>query len=85
MSDRAGNAFLSQFIEMRKGLPAQNPSAAAAVAAQMPASKKAKKTSKKQVFTDAGVDSIIEHKPNRKAVEEWLQDLCARLTAEKMN
>lgn len=84
MSDRAGNAFLSQFIEMRRGMAAQNPSAAAAVAAQMPASKKAKKTSKKQVFTDGGVQNIIEHKPGRKEVMEYFQKRCDELTAEKM-
>ena len=83
MSGR-GNEFLSQFIEMRRGIAAQNPSAAAAVAAQMPASKKAKKTSKKQVFTDAGAESIIEHKPGLKQVMEWLQAECDRLTGEKM-
>lgn len=78
------NEFLSQFIEMRKGIAATNPSAAAAVAAQMPASKKAKKTSKKQVFTDTGYESIIEHKPGRKEVMEYFQKRCDDLTAEKM-
>lgn len=84
MSSGRGNDFLAQFIEMRRGIAATNPSAAAAVAAQMPASKKAKKTSKKQVYTDSGVESIIEHKPGRKEVMEWLQKRCDDLTMEKM-
>ena len=79
-----GNEFLSQFIEMRKGIAATNPSAAAAVAAAAPASKKAKKTSKKQVFTDCGVENIIEHKPGRKEVMEYFQKRCDDLTTEKM-
>ena len=79
-----GNEFLSQFIEMRKGIAATNPSAAAVVAAQMPASKKFKKSSRKQAFTDTGVDSLVEHKPGRKQVEEYFQDKCNKLTEEKM-
>ena len=78
------NAFLAQFIEMRRGIAATNPSAAQAVAAQMPASKKAKKPSKKQSFTDAGVDNIIEHKPGKKEVMEYFQKRADELTAEKM-
>lgn len=78
------NDFLSQFIEMRRGISAQNPSAAAAVAAQMPASKKAKKTSKEQAFTDGGVEGIIEHKPVKKLVMEYLEKRCGELTAAKM-
>jgi membrane protease subunit (stomatin/prohibitin family) len=80
-----GNEFLSQFIEMRKGIAATNPSAAAAVAAAAPASKKAKKTSKKQVFTDCGVENIIEHRPGRKEVEEYFQKRCDDLTTEVMS
>lgn len=80
-----GNDFLAQFIEMRKGIAATNPSAAQAVAAQMPASKKAKKSSKKQSFTDGGVQSIIEHKPGRKDVMEYLQKRCDELTVEVMS
>jgi len=83
MSDRA-NAFLSQFIEMRRGIAAQNPSAAQAAAAQMPKSKKTKKTSSKQAFTDGGIQGIIEHKPGKKEVMEFLQKRCDELTAEKM-
>ena len=79
-----GNDFLTAFIEMRKGIAAQNPSAAQAVAAQMPASKKAKKTSAKQAFTDSDVAGIIEHKPVKKLVMEWLQKRCDELTAAKM-
>ena len=79
-----GNEFLAQFIEMRRGVAAQNPSAAQAAAAQMPASKKAKKTSAKQAFTDGGVQDIIEHKPVKKLVMEWIQKRCDELTAAKM-
>lgn len=79
-----GNDFLAQFIEMRRGVAAQNPSAAQAVAAQMPASKKAKKTSAKQAFTDGGAQAIIEHKPGKKDVMEYIQKRCDELTAAKM-
>lgn len=79
-----GNDFLTQFIEMRRGIAAQNPSAAQAAAAQMPASKKAKKTSAKQAFTDGGVQDIIEHKPVKKLVLEYLQKRCDELTSAKM-
>ena len=69
---------------MRRGIAAQNPSAAAVVAAQMPESKKAKKTSPKQVFTETGVEAIIEHKPPKKEVLEYFQKRCDELTAKKM-
>ena len=76
------NDFLAQFMEMRRAIPPAT--AAQAVAAQMPASKKAKKLSKQPLYSEGGVASIIEHKPGRKAVEEFLQDKCNKLTAEKM-
>ena len=76
------NAFLRQFIEMRKSI-APNPMAT--VAAAPPASKKAKKTSKAQVYTEGGLQEIIETKPGKKHLEEYFQKMCNELTAEKMN
>lgn len=75
------NDFLRQFIEMRKTI-APNPMAA--VAAAPPASKKAKKTSKTQVYTEGGIQEIIDTKPGKKHVEEYFQKRCNDLTAEKM-
>ena len=80
MSGRT-NEFLKQFLEMRKSL-APGPMASANVA---PVTKKAKKTSSKQVFTDSGLRRILEEKSPRKEVEEYLQKCCNDLTAEKMS
>jgi len=59
--------------------------AAQVVAAQMPPSKKAKKLSKKPAYSEAGVQNIIEHKPGRKEVEDYLQSKCNELTSHKMS
>ena len=84
MSGRT-NEFLKAFIEMRQsvapsGPAAQNPSASKA----LPASKKAKKTSVRQQYSDEGLQGIIEHKPPKKDVAEYLQDMCNKQTASKM-
>ena len=84
MSGRT-NEFLKAFIEMRQsivpsGPAAQNPSASKA----LPASQKAKKTRVRQQYSDEGIQGIIEHKPPKKDVMDYFQDLCNKLTAEKM-
>lgn len=78
------NEFLKQFIEMRKGMtPAPGTKSVAAVDA-LPKSKKAKKTGPRQEVLETGLQHIIESKPGRKDVEEYLQDMCNKLTASKM-
>jgi hypothetical protein len=79
MSGR-NNEFLKQFVEMRKGI-APGPMAASTV---LPQSKKGKKISKAQVVTDSGLQRIMEEKPPRKDVEEYLQKRCHDLTNSKM-
>ena len=74
--------FLKNFIEMRKSL-APSPMARAAVTAE-PTSKKAKRTTKHQVFTDSGLQRIIEEKSPKKEVEDYFQKMCDELTATKM-
>ena len=77
------NDFLRQFIEMRKAI-APNGAMAARVD-PTPASKRAKKTSTSaQKVEGGGLAHIIENKPGRKEVEEYLQTKCNELTAEKM-
>lgn len=84
MSGR-NNEFLKAFIEMRNtivpsGPAAMNPSASKA----LPTTKKAKKTSVRQQYSDEGLKGIIEHTPPKKDVAEYLQEMCNKLTAEKM-
>ena len=84
MSGR-NNEFLKAFIEMRQsiapsGPAAQNPNAAKA----LPASKKAKKTRVRQQYSDEGIQGIIEHTPPKKDVMEYFQEMCNKLTGEKM-
>jgi hypothetical protein len=80
---RGANDFLRQFLEMRKQI-APNPSAAAAVAKQEPMSKRTKKGSDVRQVLDGSISHIIENTPPKKEVMEYFQDLCNRLTAEKM-
>ena len=76
------NDFLRQFVEMRKAI-APNGAMAARVD-PTPTSKRAKKTSSAQKVEGGGLQHIIENKPGRKEVEEYLQKKCDELTAEKM-
>ena len=78
------NEFLKQFVEMRKGMappPGQQSVKASDV---LPKSKKAKKLGSTKKVTETGLQHIIETKPGRKVVEEYFQDVCNKLTAEKM-
>ena len=78
------NDFLRQFVEMRKGMaPAPGTKSVAATDA-LPKSKKAKKTGPRQEVTETGLQHIIEAKPGRKVVEEYLQEMCNELTSKKM-
>lgn len=77
------NDFLRQFMEMRQSI-APNPSAAAAVAAKEPSARRTKKGSAVREVLDGSIQHIIETKPPRKHVMEYLQEKCDGLTAAKM-
>lgn len=76
------NDFLRQFLEMRKAIAPSG--AAAAHIDPKSTSKRAKKTSSVQKITDGGLQHIIENKPGRKDLEEYMQHRCDELTAERM-
>ena len=70
---------------MRQTITPSGPAAQNASAAQsLPKSKKAKKTSVRQQYSDEGLKGIIEHTPPKKDVAEYLQEMCNKLTSEKM-
>lgn len=77
------NDFLRQFVEMRKAV-APTPAAAASVDRAIPDSKKTRKGNKIREVIDGNISHIIEEKPPKKKVEEYLQGLCDELTAAKM-
>lgn len=81
---RGANDFLRQFLEMRKQI-APTPSAAAAVAAQAPLSKRTKKGSDIRQVLDGSISHIIENTPPKKEVMDYFQGVCDQLTAAKMN
>jgi hypothetical protein len=79
----AVNAFLKDFLEMRKSLTPQqivgNPTPA------NPESKKRKeKFTKQQQVKDASLATIIEDKPHKRVVVEYLQKRANALTEQKM-
>jgi len=81
---RGANDFLRQFVEMRKQI-APNPSAAAAVAKQAPASKKAKALSAVREVADTTISHIVENRPPKRDVMDYFQERCNELTSAKMN
>ena len=78
------NEFLKQFIEMRKSAAPPPGQASVKASDALPQSKKQKKLGTTKKVTETGIQHIIETKPGRKEVEEYLQDICNKLTAEKM-
>jgi hypothetical protein len=83
--------FLRDFIEMRKSLPKQGPMVKSAVPEPVgPAVRKMKKgppSTSAAVLDDlAGLSlqKIIEEKPAKAEVCQYFQQMCDRLTAEKM-
>ena len=79
----AVNAFLKDFLEMRKSLTPQqivgNPTPA------NPETKKRKeKFTKQQQVKDASLATIIEDKPHKRVVVEYLQKRANGLTEQKM-
>ena len=78
------NDFLKQFIAMRKEM-APPPGQKSVVAADvLPKTKKQKRIGPTQEVTETGLQHIIEAKPGRKVVEEYLQEMCNQLTQRKM-
>ena len=75
------NSFLADFMKMRKEinpLPHGKPG----VTSITPARKD--KPSKTAVVRDSGLAHIIEHKPHKRVVLEYLQKHANDLTTEKM-
>lgn len=73
-------AFLSDFLDMRKSI-------GNASKATNPAAEKAKMRGEgvqKKEAIDMSLQHIIEKKPGRKVLEEFLQKRCDELTAAKM-
>ena len=77
------NAVLKQFLEMRRALYKE---AAPVAAPAAPKKKKGKGTSEALTAeaTENTLATLIEKKPGKKAVEEYFQRECDRLTGEKM-
>lgn len=83
--------FLREFIELRKNLPKQQPMVKSAVPA--PVGPPGRKMKKGPPSTSAGglddlaglsLQKIIEEKPAKAEVCQYFQQMCDRLTAEKM-
>ena len=84
------NPFLKDFIEMRKAMShkqetSQMPASSAshALPKKTPKKKKAEMKSEQEV-KDASLMTIIEDKPHRRVVIEWLQNRANEYTIEKM-
>ena len=79
----AVNAFLKDFVDMRKTL---NPQAAVKtpIDAVKDEKKKKMKMSKNPIPLDTGLQHIIEEKPGRKKVEEYFGNRISELYAKKM-
>lgn len=83
----AVNSFLKEFLEMRKGLPASPGEPVKAKKdpkkASMEPKKKAKFT-KEQTVDKPGLMTIIQDKPGRRVVIEYLQNRSNEFTEQKM-
>jgi hypothetical protein len=80
----SANDFLKKFIEMRKGMAPAPGTQSVAAKDVLPQNKKMKKMGPRQEITETGLQHIIEAKPGRKVVEEYLQEMCNELTSKKM-
>ena len=82
------NSFLKEFLEMRKGLSPSQPATANLASNSLP--KKGGRTNSKPKMTstqkveNGGIMHIIENKPPKKEVIEYLQKRANELTEEKM-
>lgn len=81
----AHNAFLKEFLEMRKTLVPPTPKIVGNPQPANPASKKRKeKFTKEQTTQDPTLATIIEDKPHKRVVVEYLQKHANHLTEQKM-
>jgi hypothetical protein len=84
----AANAFLRDFIQMRKSLvPSGVAGDTKLVTSALPNGKKSKKKTTAPELGDDGkmtVAKIIEDKPKNRDVIQFLQDRCNELTIAKM-
>lgn len=79
------NAFLKEFLNMRKGLTALGKSPADVLPKKGKAGPKTKEAlSEKQERTKPGLMTIIEDKPPKRVVVEFLQERANGLTEKKM-
>jgi len=78
------NDFLRSFLEMRKGMNPAPGNPSRSVVDELPKTKKQKRIGPRQEVTETGLQHIIEEKPGRKVVEEYLQEMCNQLTSKKM-
>lgn len=81
----AVNGFLKDFIEMRKSLVPPTPKIVGNPSPANPATKKRKeKFTKEQTVQDPTLATIIEDKPHKRVVIEYLQKHANSLTESKM-
>ena len=83
----AVNSFLKDFLEMRKGLPS-NPGEPAQKKKDPKKAvlepKKKPKMTKEQAIEQPGLMTIIQDKPGRRVVVEYLQNRANEFTEQKM-
>jgi hypothetical protein len=73
----SANAFLKEFIKMRQEVKAAVPTSSPGMSGKQ-------KHTKKQEVIEGGVNHIIEKKPPKREVMEYLQEKANSLTIEKM-
>ena len=85
------NSFLKEFLEMRKATTASTGSTGSGFAADaLPQTKKSKRKPKPQIKAALErekpvINTIIEEKPPKRVVIEYLQTKANELTVEKMS
>jgi len=85
----AVNAFLKDFMEMRKALTPQGPAGGAKIVgkpepANPDAKKRKAKFKKEQDTENTSLMTIIEKKPHRRDVIHYLQERANEFTTQKM-
>jgi hypothetical protein len=84
------NAFLKDFLEMRKTSKISGPSTTSGLASEvLPQTKKSARKPKKQIKAELetekpGINTIIEEKPHKRVVIEYLQTKSNEYTTQKM-
>jgi hypothetical protein len=83
----AVNSFLKEFLEMRKGLsknPGEPVQAKKDPKKAVLEPKKKPKMTKEQIVEKPGLMTIVQDKPGRRVVIEYLQNRANELTEQKM-